>query len=326
MNRPKSFWQRYAWVGVVVLCLAVYVVLQSSWLLDTLKGFGYEPSVNVAEIEVDLELTQQGRRIFAATRPTVEGSREFNEHCDSHDVEVSLLGCYTDGRIYIYEIELAQLASANKVTAAHELLHAAWERMGKSERRAVSELLEQLYQEQREWFDDELEVYDGDERLEEIYARAGTKLKDLPAELETHYAKYFQNRLKIVQFYQDYEAPFLALRSEMEDLAEQINLIAAEIEAERVKYLQDLEELEAQINRFNACANRVGCFTDEAEFARQRGTLLVGQVSLEQRREELNEKITVNNQRIENYRVRQEELGELSSAMNSNIEPVETLK
>ena len=55
MNRPKSFWQRYAWVGVVVLCLAVYVVLQSSWLLDTLKGFGYEPSVNVAEIEVDLE-------------------------------------------------------------------------------------------------------------------------------------------------------------------------------------------------------------------------------------------------------------------------------
>ena len=239
---------------------------------------------------------------------------------------MSLLGCYTDGRIYIYEIELAQLASANKVTAAHELLHAAWERMGKSERRAVSELLEQLYQEQREWFDDELEVYDGDERLEEIYARAGTKLKDLPAELETHYAKYFQNRLKIVQFYQDYEAPFLALRSEMEDLAEQINLIAAEIEAERVKYLQDLEELEAQINRFNACANRVGCFTDEAEFARQRGTLLVGQVSLEQRREELNEKITVNNQRIENYRVRQEELGELSSAMNSNIEPVETLK
>lgn len=326
MNRPKSFWQRYAWVGVAVLCLAVYVVLQSSWLLDTLKGFAYEPSANVAEIEVDLELTQQGRRIFAATRPTVEGSAEFNEHCDSHDVEVSLLGCYTDGRIYIYEIELAQLASANKVTAAHELLHAAWERMGKSERRAVSELLEQLYQEQREWFDDELEVYDGDERLEEIYARAGTKLKDLPAELETHYAKYFQNRLKIVQFYQDYEAPFLALRSEMEDLAEQINLIAAEIEAERVKYLQDLEELEAQINRFNACANRVGCFTDEAEFARQRGTLLAGQVSLEQRREELNEKITVNNQRIENYRVRQEELGELSSAMNSNIEPVETLK
>ncbi len=310
MNRPKSFWQRYAWVGVAVLCLAVYVVLQSSWFLDTLKGFGYEPSANVAEIEVDLELTQQGRRIFAATRPT----------------EVSLLGCYTDGRIYIYEIELAQLASANKVTAAHELLHAAWERMGKSERRAVSELLEQLYQEQREWFDDELEVYDSDERLEEIYARAGTKLKDLPAELETHYAKYFQNRLKIVQFYQDYEAPFLALRSEMEDLAEQINLIAVEIEAERVKYLQDLEELEAQINRFNACANRVGCFTDEAEFARQRGTLLAGQVSLEQRREELNEKITVNNQRIENYRVRQEELGELSSAMNSNIEPVETLK
>lgn len=152
MSKPQTFWQKYAWVGVAMLCLAVYAVLQSSWLLDTLKGIGYEPDATVAAIEADLELTDTGRRIFAATRPTVEGSEEFNEHCDSHDAEVSLLGCYADGRIYIYEIALAQLAPANKVTAAHELLHAAWERMGASERRQVSEWLQQLYAEQREWF------------------------------------------------------------------------------------------------------------------------------------------------------------------------------
>lgn len=326
MSKPKSFWQRYAWAGAVVLCLAVYAILQSSWLLDTLKGFGYEPDAKVAGIETDLELTREGRRIFAATRPTVEGSAEFNEHCDSHDVEVSLLGCYTDGRIYIYEIELAQLASANKVTAAHELLHAAWERMSKSERHAVSAMLEQIYQEQQEWFDDELDVYNGDDKLEEIYARAGTKLQDLPEELEEHYAKYFRNRAKIVQFYQDYEAPFLALRLEMEELAEQIKLVTAEIEAERSKYLQDLADLDARIDRFNACANRAGCFTNEAEFTKQRGVLLAGQLSLEQRRVELNEKISKNNQQIENYRLRQAELGQLSDAMNSNIELVEVLK
>ncbi len=324
-NKPKSFWQRYAWAGVVVLCLATYAVLQSPWLMDTLKGWGYEPAEKVVAIESDLQLTAAGRRIFAATRPTVEGSREFNEHCDSHDAEISLLGCYIDGRIYIYEIELAQLASANKVTAAHELLHAVWERMGESERRQVSGWLDQVYNERREWFEGELEVYDAEDRREEIYARAGTKLADLPDELENHYAKYFQNRAAIVQFYQDYEAPFLALQLEMEELFDQIQAVSEEVELGRETYLRDLEKLDAKIDQFNACAETAGCFVSQAEFTRQRQALLAEREHLEAVRAELNEKIAQNNQRIQDYRERQLQLGELNNAMNSNIELVETI-
>lgn len=324
-NKPKSFWQKYAWAGVVVLCLAVYAALQSTWLMDILKGWGYEPTENMAAIEADLELTDKGRRIFAATRPTVEGSREFNEHCDSHDAEISLLGCYTDGRIYIYEITLAQIAPVNKVTAAHELLHAVWERMSESERHQVTEWLDQVYQNQREWFEDELEIYDDTERTEEIYTRAGTKLADLPDELEAHYAEYFQNRAAIVQFYQDYEAPFLALQTEMEELAEQIREISSEIELGRETYLQDLAELDKKIDRFNTCAETAGCFVSQAEFTRQRQALLAERANLENTRASLNEKITQNNQRIQNYRERQMQLGELNNAMNSNIELVETI-
>ncbi len=324
-NKPKSFWQRYAWAGVVVLCLATYVVLQSSWLMDTLKAWGYEPAEKVVAIESDLQLTAAGRRIFAATRPTVEGSMEFNEHCDSHDAEISLLGCYIDGRIYIYEIELAQLAPANKVTAAHELLHAVWERMGESERRQVSGWLDQVYNERREWFEGELEVYDAEDRREEIYARAGTKLADLPDELENHYAKYFQNRAVIVQFYQDYEAPFLALQLEMEELFDQIQAVSEEVELGRETYLRDLEKLDAKIDQFNACAETAGCFASQAEFTRQRQALLAEREHLEAVRAELNGKIAQNNQRIQDYRERQLQLGELNNAMNSNIELVETI-
>ncbi len=324
-NKPKSFWQRYAWAGVVVLCLATYAVLQSSWLMDTLKGWGYEPAEKVVAIESDLQLAAAGRRIFAATRPTVEGSREFNEHCDSHDAEISLLGCYIDGRIYIYEIELAQLAPANKVTAAHELLHAVWERMGESERRQVSGWLDQVYNERREWFEGELEVYDAEDRREEIYARAGTKLADLPDELENHYAKYFQNRAVIVQFYQDYEAPSLALQLEMEELFDQIQAVSEEVELGRETYLRDLEKLDAKIDQFNACAETAGCFVSQAEFTRQRQALLAEREHLEAVRAELNGKIAQNNQRIQDYRERQLQLGELNNAMNSNIELLETI-
>lgn len=325
MSKPKTFWQKYCWVAVVALCVATYAVLQLPWLLDTLKGFGYEPTENVARLEADLELTASGRRIFAATRPTVEGSAEFNEHCQSYDAEVSLLGCYTDGRIYIYEITLAQLASANKVTAAHELLHAVWERMSTSERRQVSEWLQQVYRERSEWFDDELEVYDEDERIEEMYTRAGTKLADLPEELEKHYAKYFQNRAQIVQYYQDYEAPFLALQLEMEELAEKIETTAQEIDRERAEYLTDVSNLDVRIDQFNLCAETVGCFSTEAEFNQRRNALVAERTNLENVRTALNAKIAENNQRVEDYLERQAELGRLSQAMNSNIQLVEAI-
>lgn len=175
-------------------------------------------------------------------------------------------------------------------------------------------------------FDDELEIYDDADRIEEMYTRAGTKLAELPAELEQHYAKYFRNRAVIVQFYQDYEAPFLVLQLEMEELAEQINVIGEQIEAERKTYMQDLEDLDARIDKFNTCAETAGCFTTEAEFARQRQALLAERTNLENVRADLNAKIAENNQRIQDYRERQLQLGELNDAMNSNIELMETVR
>lgn len=311
---------------MAVLCFAVYIILQQTWIFDWYKGLSYEPSDRVAQIEADLELTAVGRRIFAATHPTVEGSSQFNQHCESHDAEVSLLGCYTDGQIYIYEITLEQLKSANIVTAAHELLHANWERMSTRERQEVSVWLQQVYDEKREWFDDELEVYDNQNYLEEVYARAGTKLADLPSELEAHYAKLFQNRARIVQFYEDYEAPFLNLQTELTNLASEINEANQQIEEERTNYLQKLAQLEAKIEQFNSCAERAGCFTSEKDFNTRRSTLMAERSQLETVRANLNEKIMQNNERIKDYQSRQQALGELNNAMNSNIELIDIIE
>lgn len=325
-SRPKRFWQKYAWVGVALLCLAVYFCLQTSWLTDTLKGWAYSPSDQMAEIEESLDLTDAGRRIFRATWPEVEGSDEFNAHCNSYDEEVALLGCYTDGQIYIYEITLEQLTTANKVTAAHELLHATWERMSTHEQEQVKTWLTEVEQTNPEWVRDELEVYPSEERMEEIYARAGTKLAELPDGLEEHYAKYFRNRAQIVQFYRDYEAPFLVLQLEMEELAEQISLVNQEIETEREAYLQDLANLDTKIDQFNACAETAGCFASQTTFNARRQALLAERENLEQVRTNLNDKIAQNNQRVEDYQARQAQLGELSNAMNSNVQIMETVK
>ncbi len=314
--------QRNEWLmalAVTAVGFGIYGLLQSTTVQDWWRARDYREEGVVAEIERDLELTEKGQRIYRATLPVVEAQADFNEHCDSHEVEVSLLGCYTGGRIYVYEITQEQLKDSNKVTAAHELLHAVWMRMSDSEKKEVKEWLEQVRSQHAEWAEDELGLYDDEARAEELYARAGTKLSELPAELEQHYAKYFQNRAKIVEYYENYQAPFNELKAKNAQLEVEILRVKQEIDQEKLDYTNETERVRQVIAEFNDCANSEGCFGSDAEFQARRAAVEQERTALEQTRETLNKKIEENNQRIDEYTQNQAMLGELSEAMNSNI-------
>lgn len=328
MNRisHKSFWRTTGLILVLVIVTSGVIALRTPVVQDILAGFGYEPEMGMATIRDELELTGQGKRIFMATRPSLEDKENFNTHCTTSNGEVSLLGCYTGGRIYVFEVTDEKLEMANKVTTAHEVLHAAWERLTERERLEVTDLLNGLYREKQAWFDDELEAYAESERIEEMWTRAGTKLRDLPVELEEYYGRYFQDREKIVQYYEDYEAPFLELKLELEQLATEIERVRQEIEVERAAYLKAVAALDLRIEKFNACADQAGCFTSEGEFEQQRRELLAEKESLDSERETLNGKITKNNERIENYQTQQMALGELNDAMDSRMKEIEEVE
>lgn len=315
-----SFWQRWWWVFVVLVVVLSWA-LDQAVVSDIWKGFAYSPDETMQAIEESLELTGAGKRIFAATLPVVEGASGFNEHCGAHDDDVSVLGCYADGQIYIYRITDEQLALANNVTAAHELLHATWDRMKEGEREEVKGWLNEVLEQNREWFEEELETYDEEDYIEEVYTRAGTKLAELPEELEKHYAKYFKNRARIVEMYKEYEAPFEKLRNEISELYDEIERVRVEIEDEREQYLRDVDVLDAKIDQFNACANTVNCFTTET-FNAERAGLVAEREELEARRAQLNLKIDENNERINEYMSRQDALGGLYELMDSNMERV----
>lgn len=305
-------------VLMVAVAMAVAQVLQSSFVQDSWRGVWYEPSEKVLALEDALELTGEGKRIFRATMPEIEGRDEFNANCENHKVEVALLGCYTEGKIHVYEITMEQLADSNKVTAAHELLHAVWERTSAKERARLEELLREVERENQEWFETELQSYAEQDRLEEVYTRAGTKLRDLPEELEEHYAKYFQNRLKIVEFYENYQAPFRELQEKNAKLETLILTTKAEIAKEREEYIAAVEVLDEAIEEFNRCAEEPGCFSAE-RFNTERQRLATEKARLDAKRVELNDKIEENNARVIEYQENQAALGELSDAMNSNI-------
>ena len=160
--KPVKAAKKKFWTPGVVALTVVCALIVTAWfwlmerriLQDWVASWGYAPTEEVAELEEALDLTWRGQLIWAAVNPTLEEAEAFNEYCDSHDAEVSVLGCYApdEDKIYIYAIQDEELKDANKSTAAHELLHAAWDRLSEGEQKEITGWLDELYESDQEWF------------------------------------------------------------------------------------------------------------------------------------------------------------------------------
>lgn len=313
----KAFW--IAFVVGLAISLGLFGVFSTQTVQDWMAGVSYAPDERTASLETALELTGKGKRIWAATWPVLENAENFNAHCDSHDEDVTVLGCYSpsDDKIYIYEIKKEELADAMRTTAAHELLHATWTRMSEGTQNDLRPLLEQVYEENREWFDEELSSYEDADRLEEIYTRAGTKLNSLPEALEIHYAEIFGNRLAVVKYYENYQAVFDQIKQEMDALDKKMTQMDRQIEAQRITYRARSENYNLKVERFNNCASTPGCFT-QSSFDYQSALLTAEEAELENLRTNLNELIDEYNAMVDQYQEYQETQSGLYAEMNSN--------
>lgn len=322
MPVEKKSWNRevVAVLATTAVMLGIYVVIQSAPVQDWWKGLVYDEPVEVKSLRESLGLTEKGERIFLATQPQIEEAEDFNEHCDSHREDVALLGCYVNDKMYVYRVEQEDLKDSNKVTAAHELLHAAWARMSTAEREKVEKMLDEIQRQNAEWANEELDLYGEAERKEELYTRVGTKLREIPDELEEHYREYFTNRLRVVEYYENYQAPFNELKQRNAELKARIDQLNTELLAGKDEYEQRIRALEAEVEDFNACAASEGCFRSGQEFAVRRGSIQTEYIKLEALRTELNAKIDENNALVLEYNKNQRELGDLHGILNSNVE------
>ena len=135
----KIFW--LVVIGIVITA-GVIVVLKREWILDWWKGLSYEPSAEMVAIRDSLSLTGEGEFLFKASAPKLSEREEFNTNCrEILDEEMSVLGCYTDGDIYVYNIQSSELKGIREVTTAHELLHAVWKRMADGEKQELNRAL-----------------------------------------------------------------------------------------------------------------------------------------------------------------------------------------
>ena len=314
------------WVILLVLVvIATIIVLNRAWIYDWFRGVTYRPTAEMISIRDELNLTGRGDFLFNATQPKLNGADDFNANCRQDESEVAVLGCYTAGNIYVYNITDAKLDGIRELTAAHELLHAVWARMGSKERENLRPILQQVYQNNLSVLKDDIETYADDEWIEEIFVRAGTEIKKLPDTLEKYYAEIFDDQDAIVDFYESYIAVFREIKMKMEGLASEIEVLRDSINVKMTEYENKVNQLEVDITRFNNCAETAGCFATEAEFYVQRNTLVARESEINLLNDEIDNMIDDYNLKVDEYNADALESRKLQNMINSKAD-IEEIK
>jgi hypothetical protein len=150
---------------VILICLSFY----SSWWIfthgqqwvDFWRYRFYSPPAEVIAIADKTDMTNEARYIFYVSDPVVEASNDFNLHCSGLEHEqTAVLGCYKMQKIFLYNVTDPRLYGIKEVTAAHEMLHAVYERLSLEEKLQVNKLIqEELPKIQDEHVKEMVEIY-----------------------------------------------------------------------------------------------------------------------------------------------------------------------
>lgn len=232
---------RRIWPYVVLLVLvaaSVLLFVQRVWVLDWVRLRNYDAPVSVAQLAADTTMTPYAKRLFYVNRPALEDKAAFNQHCADRMEHSVVLGCYHGDRrgIYLYDVADERLAGVKEVTAAHEMLHQAYDRLGQQEKARIHRLLQSFNdsgltdQSVRE----KLDLYrqaNTPDLVNEMHSIFGTEVADLPTELEAYYQQYFTDRQQVVRLSRQYRTEFERLRQEVASYDMQLAALESQIEA-----------------------------------------------------------------------------------------------
>jgi hypothetical protein len=260
-------------------------------------------------------MNSNGKFYFYTGTPALNNSTEFNVNCADVISEQSIvLGCYT-GKIYIFNVTDERIAGVKTVTAAHEMLHAAYERLGLWEKERIDNLItKQFEQTTDQKILDAVAIYDKLEpnyRINELHSIFGTEVRDLSDELAEYYGRYFSNRDLTVSAAEQYEAVFRQMEQRAVELETQLTVLESEVNTMTADYESKYYVLSRDIDVFNSTT-----FTNEAAFYGQRNALLARQNQLNVLADTINTKIDQYNQ----YAKELQNLGREAKKLQDNID------
>jgi hypothetical protein len=322
---------------IAAIVLSGFIFIFAGWLLfnqqyvkDQVSVWAYTPTPGITEIEERVGFTDTGSFYFRVTQPEVADADTFNENCPRQEVGSPILGCYASGRIYIYNIENDELDGIEEVTAAHEMLHSAWERMSPAEQKRLGALLRSEYAglvdlELKERMDYYARTEPG--QLEnELHSILGTEFEGLTSELETYYKKYFDDRQKVLGLHNKYDTVFKNLKAQSDALYDELVTLGKSVETRSIQYTADVAQLSADIESFNSRADS-GNFSSIAQFNQERNALMARSNQLEADRISINNEIALYNEKYNQYQELSVKIESLNQSIDSigDLEPAPSL-
>lgn len=322
-SRPHN--KLIAGIGIVLVLLGLIGLWQRDYIADWLSYSQYTPTASIAAITDRVQFSDKGRFYFYASQPSLDGTQGFTDHCGKHESSTNIIGCYVNNRIYLYDVDSQELAGIEEVTAAHEMLHAAYDRLTTSEQARLNDLLEEEADRHLDddAFTDRMKAYDSlsrSDKVHEYHSVFGTEIRTLSSELEEHYRQYFQDRLHIVGLYEQYSGVFKDLVAKSEALVAELDAQAIAINQKVSNYNQDSMVLSTDVEDFNDRAAD-GDFDSQADFAAERQVLANRSAQLEQEYAQINQMIADYNADKQQYEGLAEHLTTLNNSIDSRLAP-----
>jgi hypothetical protein len=221
----------------------------------------YQPSVEIAQIADRLDFTDIAQNTFFATDPKLLDKVAFSDKCPERE-QSNVLGCYvTTSNTYLLDVDEPDIEQIEDVTAAHELLHAVWDRLDITYKAELRLELERVFNEVKDErlinlmksYENTNTFNDPDLISNELHSILGTEVENVGPGLETHYSRYFHNRGQVVKMYKSYEAEFEKRQDRIEAIQAKLDKITVQINAKDA----EVNSLSAQNDRVVAQINQL---------------------------------------------------------------------
>ncbi|PID99281.1 hypothetical protein CSA80_00735 [Candidatus Saccharibacteria bacterium] len=256
-HRLRLLFVLLLWVAALLL-----VFSNQQRLVDWWKLRGYEPSARIAAIADRAKMNDLGERLFFVNKPQILEGSTFTQTCPVGAEKTVVLGCYKggDNGIFLSNVQDERLDGVVEVTAAHEMLHAAYERLSSGEKERVDGMLQAFY---RSGLNDEriaktIDSYrqtEPNEIVNEMHSIFATEVVELPAELETYYARYFTDRRAVAEIAARYQAEFTSRRKAVADYDQELSVLKQTIETNRARLETErayIANLQAELDALQA--------------------------------------------------------------------------
>lgn len=259
MNRRRIAWGAANLLLVLVAVAASwFIITERQSIIDWWRLQNYKPSAEIVKIANETGMTQHARDLFYVSDPKIQDREAFNFNCNATAERGRVLGCYTHQNIYLFNVTDARLSGVLQVTAVHEMLHAAYERLDEETRTKVDGLVaaQASALSGDKHLQDLIALYkktEPGEENNELHSILATEYATLSADLEAYYARYFDgNRGKVVAFQKAYNAEFDASQARIDAYQKQLDTLKPSIDANTAELKRRNQEIASESARLDS--------------------------------------------------------------------------